>query len=184
MLNSPDFDLLHSILPGKHFYQFYKGSDDFLLVMIPFFQAGLEKGEACLWLVSQKISLNSARAAAQNSISQFPYYNSSGQFQILSAEDWYLTAGSFDEAKALRNAEQYLGKIHEMGFKRLRGAGDAGAIPRSDWPKVEAYEKKVAPWIKSQPVIALCAYPILECTPSQTKGILECHEDVLVGRFS
>ena len=178
-----DFDSLHQILPGKHFYQFYKNSDDFLSVMIPFFQAGLEKGEACLWLVSKRNNLDFIRATVEAMIAGFSYYVSSGQFQIFSAEDWYLTECSFDEAKAIGNAVQYLEKMQKQGFKQLRGAGDGGVISRKDWPAAEAYEKKMGPWIKSHSVVALCAYPILECTPSQTKGILDCHEDVLVGRL-
>ena len=151
--------------------------------MIPFFQAGLEKGEACLWLVSKRNDFDHAYVAAQTIIPQFSNYISSGQFQILSAEERYLTEGSFDEAKAMANALQYLEKIQKQGFKQLRGAGDGGVISRKDWPLVEAYEKKMGPWIKLNSIIALCAYPILECTPSQTKEILDCHEDVLVGRI-
>ena len=183
MTDAAHFDSLHDVVPGKHFYQFYKNSDDFLYVMIPFFQAGLEKGEACLWMVSGKIGFDFARATAEAMIPRFSDYISTGQFQMIPAEEWYLTNGSFDEAKAISNAQHYMEKIKKQGFSRLRGAGDAGVFSREDWPAVEAYEKKMSPWIKSQPVIALCAYPILECTPSQAKGILECHEDVLVGKF-
>lgn len=183
MAEPTDFDLLHSITPGKHFYQFYKNSEDYFHVMIPFFQAGLEKGEACLWLVSKRNGLAYTCAVAEVLIPGFSHYISSGQLEVSSAEEWYLTDGGFDEAKAVQNAEQYLEKIGKSDFCRLRGAGDAGAILRKDWPLVENYERKMGPWIKLHLVIALCAYPILECTPSQTKGILECHEDVLVGRL-
>ena len=184
MEQQSDFDSLHGILPGKHFYQFYKGSDDFLCVMIPYFQTGLGKGEACLWLVSKRNGMHFSRVTAEGLISRFSDYDSSGQLVILSAEDWYLTDGFFDEEKAMSNAEQFVGKIKGQGFERFRIAGDiGGAVPRADWPKAEAYERKISPWIKSRAVIALCAYPILECTPSQTKGILDCHEDVLVGKL-
>ena len=152
--------------------------------MIPYFRAGLEKGEACLWLVSKRNGCDFVRVTAEALIWRFLFYISSGQIQILSAEDWYLTDGSFDETKALKNAEEYVAKIENLGFQGLRAAGDVGgAVPRVEWPKVEAYEKKISPWLKSNSVIALCAYPILECTPSQAKGILDCHEDVLVGRI-
>ena len=183
MVAHNDFDSLHNISPGKHFYQFYKNADDFLNVMIPFFQAGLEKNEACVWLVSERIGLDLACATAEAMIPQCSHFVSTGQFQIRSAEEWYLTDGSFDETKAVKNAEEFMEKIQKQGFQQLRGAGDGGAFFRKDWPAVEAYEKKMSQWIKSNGVIALCAYPILECTPSQTKGILDCHEDVLVGRL-
>ena len=178
-----NFDSLHAITSGKHLYQFYKNSEDFLHVMIPYFDAGLAKGEACLWLVSKRNGFDLARDTAEAMIPSFSAPHSLEQFQILPAEDWYLTEGVFDEAKAVRNAGNYLERVLKLGFSALRIAGDAGAVSRNDRPQFEAYERKIMPWIKGRPVIALCAYPILECTPSQAKTILECHEDVLVGHF-
>ena len=178
-----DFDSLHNIAPGKHFYQFYKSSDDFFQVMMSFFQAGLEKGDACLWLVSDKVGFHHAYQTAQSMISGFKEAVSSGKFEIFSGELWYLSSGMFDESQAIFNAQNYLDKIKNAGFKCLRAAGDVGCVPKSDWGKVDLYERKVDGWIKSQPVIALCAYPLLQCTPSQAKNVLESHEDVLVGHF-
>jgi len=48
---------------------------------------------------------------------------------------------------------------------------------------VQVYEKAMAEWIKDNPVIGLCAYPILECSLNETKAVLDCHDDVLVGHF-
>ena len=181
MTQSRNFDALHAISPGKHFYQFYKHVDDLLSVMLSYFKAGLEKGEACLWLVSHKHNINFEQMIAQILEHHYPL---PGQFQMLCAEDWYLDeTGSFSEEKALKNAEDYLKDTFAKGFKCVRAAGDAGAIPRKDWPAVWAYEEKAGSMIKSNPVIALCAYPILECTPSQTKQVLELHDDVLVGKW-
>ncbi|MBI4358744.1 MAG: MEDS domain-containing protein [Candidatus Omnitrophica bacterium] len=183
MVNVTNFDLRYAVLPGKHFYQFYKSSDDFLSIMIPFFQAGLEKNEACLWLVSGRNSLDFCRATAEALIPQYSLCVSGEQFQIMSSESWYLKSESFDEGQTIGNAEKYHALIQKKGFIRLRIAGDVGFMSRKDWPQFEAYEKKIGSWLKARSVVALCAYPILECTPSQTRGILECHEDVLVGRL-
>ncbi len=178
-----DFDFVHNIAPGRHLYQFYKNSEDYLRVLIPYFQAGLTKGEACLWLVSDKMGVEKMSDAADAQIKRYLYYVSAGQFQILSAEKWYLTDGRFDEAKAVRNASEALQSALKRGFHRLRGAGDVGAIPHTDWPLVRAYEKKMASFIKTSSLIALCAYPILGCTLPDTKAVLEAHDSVLVGRL-
>lgn len=178
-----DFDSLHGIAAGKHFYQFYKNQNDYLRVMIAYFRAGLEKGEACLWLVPQKIGVQQACVIADSEIPRFLYYLSASQFQIRSAEDWYLTDGSFDEKRAMANAQQMLSDIQRKGFHLLRAAGDLSAIPREDWEKVHDYEAKIDPWIRTAPVIALCAYPILELNLLDTKSVVENHDGVLVGRI-
>ncbi len=178
-----DFDIAHNIHPGRHFYQFYKNQDDLMRVIIPYFQAGLQKGEACLWLVSEKTGVHEASAFAESRIPRFFYYLASAQIQILPAEDWYLTYGVFDEEKAMSNAPGAVARMEKMGYHRLRGAGDAAAIPKRDWGRVHVYEENISSLIRSAPFIALCAYPILECSLPDTKSILENHDSVLIGRL-
>lgn len=178
-----DFDVLHNVFPGRHFYQFYKNREDYLRVMIPYFHAGLEKGDACLWLISEKKGFENVLLEAKILIPDFEKYRQSGQFEIRPAEDWYLTNGRFDMVRAMRKAEEYAAQVRSDGYLRLRGSGDAVAIPHEDWPKVEIYEGHISSWIHENQVIALCAYPILECTLNDTKGVLEQHDDVLVGRL-
>ena len=163
------FDFLHNISPGKHYYQFYKNPDDFFQVMIPFFQAGLDRGDACLWLVSEAIGLQRTFQTARMQIRGFKDAISSGQLEILSGERWYLNNGIFDESQAILNAQTYLEKIKKAGFECLRGAGDAACIPRPEWGKVDLYERKMDGWIKSQPIIGLCAYPLCNVPPARQK---------------
>ena len=178
-----DFDLIHNVNAGKHFYQFYKSQDDYLQIMAKFFRAGLEKGEACIWLVSDKIGVPQAKLFADTMIPRFLYYFSSNQFVIRSAQEWYLTNEKFDEEKSLRNASEFVEGAIKKGYHRIRGSGDAASVPREEWPKLEAYEHKVDTVIQAAPVLAVCAYPILDCTLKETKMVLECHDDVLVGHL-
>ncbi|MBI3307646.1 MAG: MEDS domain-containing protein [Candidatus Omnitrophica bacterium] len=181
---APDFDFLHQVSPGRHFYQFFKRSEDYFRVAIPYFLSGLKKGEACLWLISSRMgNCGEIRKVFSSLVSDFDGLCQSGQLQILLAEEWYLTDGHFDEARALENASQYLQKIKSEGYAAIRGAGDAWAVPQRDWPGLMKYEKKVSALIHTENVTALCAYPILECTPTETRSILNCHDDVLVGHF-
>ena len=112
-LKRTDFDSLHNICTGKHFYQFYKGLEDYLHVMVSYFQAGLEKGQACLWLFSERIGVKEVHYAA-SFIPGFETYLAKGQLEILPGEDWYLTNGAFDEEKAMANAANYLGKTQKQ----------------------------------------------------------------------
>lgn len=178
-----DFDALHDINPSQHFYQFYKNTDDYMLVMSQYFRAGLEKGQACVWIVSEKVGVESANVFLDTMIPRFLYYKSSNQMIIRSAQEWYLTDGNFDEAKALNNAQDVIEGMFKKGYHCVRGAGDVGVLPKEDWPKLEAYEKKIHELVKGAPIIGLCAYPILDCSLRETRMVLDCHDDVLVGKF-
>lgn len=183
MQSRRNFDALHDISPGKHLYQFFKHAEDFLRLMIPYFQAGLERKEACLWLVSEKIGLDLARNAAASLIPDFSLLADSGQFTITGARDWHGGWSYLDEKQVIENVEHHLKQVQSLGYGRLRSAIDVRVIGQRDLEMYRDYELKISPWIKSHPVIALCAYPILECTPSQTKNVLECHDDVFHGRL-
>ncbi|MCM8774962.1 MAG: MEDS domain-containing protein [Candidatus Omnitrophica bacterium] len=178
-----DFDTVNNIFPGMHFYQFYKQMDDYLRVLIPFFHAGLRKGESGLWLASERMGLYDIESAVRSAIPNLDDYFTSGQFQIRSAETWYCEDGVFDEEKTFVHARQYLAEMQKAGFMQSRIAGDAGAVSHDQWPKAVEYEKKISSLIKSAPIIALCAYPILQCTLTDTKAVLEEHDSVLVGRL-
>ena len=38
---------------GTHFFMFYETKEDLLDTLVPYFRAGLEAGELCLWAVSE-----------------------------------------------------------------------------------------------------------------------------------
>jgi hypothetical protein len=183
MKSQIDFDTTHNISVGKHFYQFYKSVEDFFQVMIPFFQAGLERGEAGLWIVSEKIGLDNARETASALLSNFNARLETGAFKLVRAEGWYLREGSFSEIQATINLKKHFEMIDARGFMGLRAAGDTAVIPASDRKAFNHYESNISGWLRNQSIVALCAYPILECTPSQTREILQFHDDVLVGKL-
>ena len=179
-----DFDIAHDIAASKHFYQFYKNTDDYISLMMAYFRAGLEKGQACAWLVTEKIGLEEVHRLAELKIPRFLYYLCAGQIQILSAEDWYLTNGTFDEEHALANAQRYVENFMKQGYHCVRlGGSCAAAAARHDWWKFESYEQKVHEIIKGLPIIALCAYPILECSLRETKVVVDSHDDVLINHL-
>jgi len=181
-MNHPrDFDRVQNISPGKHLYQFYRDASDYLPLMTAYFRAGLAQGHACLWLVAKHVGVEKAYQALKQQVPELDICIADGSMRILNAEDWYLTEGRFDSAKAQANSARQYERITAAGFSVLRGAGDVAAIPVEDWPIVHEYECAIGSWINSNPVIGLCAYPIAQCTLSQTKHVLETHDDVLAG---
>ncbi len=177
----PDFDRTHNITPGKHLYQFYRDKTDYLSLMTAYFRAGLAQRHACLWLVAHHVGDENAYRALKAQMVDLDLYIDTGAMAIHSAEDWYLSAGRFDGDQASQNAGREYERIKAAGFSILRGSGDVAAIPLEDWAKLHAYECRIGPWINQNHVIGLCAYPIAQCTLSQTKHVLETHDDVLVG---
>lgn len=167
---------------GKHFYQFYKGREDFFRFAVPFLLAGLNAGEACFWVVSDSIGVLEAVQAfrGRGDVSRFVERS---QLLIIPAERWYLDRGRFSERTVLGRARKFMEEKTKRGFRRFRGAADLGWLAEKDWEKFQAYEEKVHEWIRTVEVTTLCAYPIHRCSLTQTNDILVHHDSVFLSKL-
>jgi hypothetical protein len=72
-------DIIGEIPWGTHFSQFYQTKEDLIDVLVPFFKAGLENNELCIWISSKS---NEVEEAKKDLIKVFPdidYYLETGQ---------------------------------------------------------------------------------------------------------
>lgn len=166
----------------KHFYQFYKGREDFLRFVIPFLRVGLENREACVWIVSRSIGILEAAESFQRQYDLFPFVEN-GQLVMVPAERWYLERGRFSQKKVLEKLQKFIDSKNRRGFAAFRGVSDLGWLDPCDWPRFQTYEARVNDWIQTTKLTALCAYPIRHCSISQTKDILDYHDSVFLSKL-
>ena len=170
---------MHQIKPGGHYYQFYKTLDDYEQMSLSYLYAGLKKGNACLWLVDDKLGVEKAEKEFLGVYPDAAGYIIVHQLQINSAQTWYLRDGRFDMDQALTNAQIFLDDCFLREFACVRGMGDLGIIPDEDWELLHQYEHKIQSMIEGIPFIAVCAYPIHRCSVSDTKKVIEVHHQPL-----
>ena len=48
---------------GAHFCQFYETADDLVDTLVPYFKAGLDGGERCMWVTAQPLTRSTPCAA-------------------------------------------------------------------------------------------------------------------------
>ena len=63
---------------GTHLCHFYETKDDLLEVLVPYFKAGLEANEACLWIISDPISVEEATNALRAAVPDIDGYLTTG----------------------------------------------------------------------------------------------------------
>ena len=49
-------DVIGEIPWGTHFCQFYQNKQDLLATIIPYFQAGLQNNEFCMWIAADNLT--------------------------------------------------------------------------------------------------------------------------------
>src|SRR5258706_10754032 len=76
---------------GTHFCHFYETKQDLLDTLVPYFKAGLESKEFCLWVVSDtaQITVEEAKRALAQAVPDLEQHISDENIEILNKHDWY-----------------------------------------------------------------------------------------------
>ena len=128
---------------GTHFCMFYQTKDDLLDILIPYFKAGLESHEFCLYVASEPVIAEEAERALREAVPNFERYLAEGQIEIVSHSDWYLSGGHFDPLRVRRAWIDKLNRGLAQGNAGMRFAANTFWLEKEDWDSFAEYEGKV-----------------------------------------
>lgn len=134
---------------GSHFCQFYQTDTDLLEFLVPFFRAGLENNEYCLWITSEILDADKVEKALREAVPGFEKY-ADGQLEIIPYSRWRAADGKAGSAVVSK-----LDQAVTSGFEGLRLA--CNAMPGDCFG--EAFTSHCADSISRNNVIALFMYP-------------------------
>ncbi len=175
-------DILGDVSWGTHLCLFYKTKEDLFDILVPYFKAGLESNEFCMWVTSEPLSVEEAEEILRKSVPDFDRYIEKGQVQIIPHSDWYLKDGVFNLQKVL---DAWLGRLNQAlasGFAGMRVTGNVSGFEKEVWKELADYEKEVNKAIGKYRMIAICSYCINECGASEIIDVVNCHEFAIIRR--
>jgi PAS domain S-box-containing protein len=167
---------------GTHLCQFYETSVDLLEVLVPYHTEGLRACQRCVWVVSDPLSIEQARAALQAAVPDLDGYLARGQMTLVRDEEWYLRWGAFDVQTVLAEWLRCATMACAQGFAGLRASGDASALKDRCWKTFINYEDRVQAAIGAHPMIALCTYPLSLYSASELLDVVRVHDYAIVRR--
>ncbi|MDD5258508.1 MAG: MEDS domain-containing protein [bacterium] len=165
---------------GSHFCQFYTTQKDLLDVLIPYFQAGLENNESCVWVTSDFLTKEEAIKALKKAIPNFSQYLDKGQMEIFPYTDWYLIGGNFDLKRTLDMWMEKHNQALVSGYAGLRVSGNPYWIDnKKDWDDFAAYEAEINKVIGGTKLLVLCTYSLKKCGVPEIMDVVKNHEFAL-----
>lgn len=171
-----------SIPWGSHFCQFYETADDLADTLVPYFKAGLDANEQCMWVTSPPLRAAEALDALRNAVPDVDARLTKGQIEIIDHGDWYLRTGKLgaDEVIAgwLQRKEQALSR----GYDGFRLTGNTYFLEAEDWDSFTEYEAKVNDCFCDHRVIALCSYCLAKSSAGDVMDVVKNHQFALVRR--
>src|SRR5690348_2640554 len=88
---------------GAHFCLFYETKEDLLDTLISYCKSGLERGEFCLWIVAEPLTIDEAKDALKGAVPDLDRHLESSHVELASAREWFLQDGGFDGERLTRS---------------------------------------------------------------------------------
>lgn len=165
---------------GSHFCQFYTTQKDLLDVLVPYFRAGLENGEQCVWVTSDFLDREEALAALEQGVPGSGAYLAKGQMEIFPHTDFYLKGGSFDLRRTLDMWKAKHDNALVQGYAGMRVSGNPYWIDnKKDWDDFADYEAAINDVIGGMRLLVLCTYSLTKCGVVEIMDVVKNHEFAL-----
>lgn len=167
---------------GTHVCLFYETKQDALDTLIPYFRAGLQSRERCVWAVSEPIGEEDARTALLGSIPDAEQHLKEGVIEILPGDEWYLAGVDRGMNAIVEGWEEKLAAAAAAGYEGLRISGNAFWLQSGQWAAFAEYEREVGCVLTGRPMIALCTYSLENTRAAEVLDVARAHEFTLARR--
>ncbi len=173
-------DILGEVQWGTHFCVFYHTKQDLIDILVPYFKAGLENNEFCMWITSEPLSAEDAEKSLSQAVTNLDDYIKKGQIEILDYSDWYTKSEAFEPDRILQGWVQKHDQAVKNGFDGLRVTGNTLWLEKKDWAKFTDYEAVVNSVIGKYKMLTVCTYSLEKCGASEILDAENNHQFSLI----
>ena len=167
---------------GDHACHFYQSADELGEVLVPYFKAGLENNERCLWVTAHPYGNDRAASEMRVAMPDFDRRTAAGQIQIVDQDEWYTKLAALSTAEKVQCWLSQKEEALAQGYAGLRGSGNTSFLDEGSWDDFLVYERAVDDAFRDRRVLALCSYPINMCSGLAMLDVTRSHRHGLAKR--
>ena len=167
---------------GTHFFLFHETKEDLIDACIPYFQAGLESRELCMWGIADPLTEEEVRYCLKHAIPGFEEHFENRDIEIVRGREWYMTGDDLDLEKVTKGWKQKMDRALNGGYAGLRLSADTAWLEKRDWKEFCEYEKEVNDSIVNAPMLALCTYPLPGSAAAEILDVTRTHQFAIARR--
>lgn len=165
---------------GTHLCQFYQTKNDLIDILVPYFKAGLENNEFCMWIASEPLKVEEAKNSLKKAVRNLDTYIKKGQIEIFDSSQWYTKSGRFNADEVLAGWLKKEKQAIKKGFDGLRLTGNTFWLEKKDWKDFAEYEDTINNIIGNYKMIALCSYSLDQCSIVEILDVMSTHQFALI----
>jgi len=167
---------------GTHFCLFYETKEDLLDTLVPYFKAGLEHNEYCVWVIADALTEADAWRALSQAVPAAERYRSNQSIELIQARDWYLNVGHFELDRVMSAWNRKLMQALARGYAGMRVSGDTLWLEKKTWQSFLEYENQLDESLTDQLMTVLCTYPLISSGAAEILDVARKHQFALARR--
>lgn len=167
---------------STHVSLFYENRTDLLDVVVPFFKAGIEGGELCVWIPPDPNGQKDGERALRRAVPGFDDHLARRDFRIVSAEEFYHPEATLDINVLVNQWHELADQARKKGYVGMRAIEDETWLLSYDWRAVCDFEEAFHDRVRARPILIICAYPIAQRGAAELLDSARAHHLVLARR--
>jgi len=136
-------DITGDIPWGTHFCQLYQTKEDLIDILVPYFKAGLENNEFCIWITSPPLGIDEAHEELGKALPDYEIFLKKGQIEIIPYNRWYIRNGVFDPDRVTKRWMEKLDNASNKDYDGLRISGNTSWVREEDLTSFVDYEEEM-----------------------------------------
>jgi hypothetical protein len=143
---------------GIHMCHFYKGPEDLVEALVPYFMAGLRNNERCLWITAEPLDAEAARQALRLAGLSVDGAIHGGSLVVRDFSDWYAEERDLKGSQVIDLWLEEERRALADGHNGLRITGNVTFLTPETWPTFMEYEALFDKAVAGRRIVALCTY--------------------------
>lgn len=163
---------------GVHLCHVYSCRDELAQALVPYFQAGLEANERCVWVAADPLPAKEIR----HQVSSNPLFGAAlraGQLTIVDSKQWYGPPNRMTAEEVIQKWLSEEDRALDAGFDGLRITGNTSFLTRDQWNAFMQYEEAFHAVLRGRRLVVCCSYPHQQCQPVDLLEIVQRHHGAL-----
>ena len=161
---------------GSHLAHFFGSGDDLRDVLVPYFKAGLENNERCLWVTGRAFDSDQARSAMRAAVSDFDKRERDKQIDIANGDEWYAAGEAVRPDDLVNGLLQREQDALGLGYAGLRTSGNCAWVSQGQWADFQDYERLIQTAVRGRRMICLCSYCVDQLRDGSHLEVMERHD--------
>jgi hypothetical protein len=167
---------------GSHVAHFFRSGQELRDVLVPYFKAGLENNERCLWVTGAPLMAHEARTALREAVPDLDWRETRGQMRIAVGSDWYSPEAPVDPDALIQGLLELEEDALAQGYAGLRTNGNCCWVGRHQWDDFITYEALVQATVNNRRLICMCSYALDGIDDAAQAEVMEHHHLSLPAR--